>query len=128
MGLLAIDAQMRFADREGLFAWFQDHAASHTHYAFKLYSTYGVQSPLFDLIDLRAQADWANAMQRHGGMTPALHDWLLAHTRLHQAESVPLNLATPPDLTTVDFGVEQQFYDWMDDHQALHDAQDQVLT
>lgn len=102
----------------------------HQRYAAKLSSKYGVQPPLFDLIDLRAAADWAHAMEQQdkGEMTPALHSWLLAHTRLHQAESAPLNLATPPDLTTVDFRDEGQFYDWINDHQALHDAQDQVLT
>lgn len=119
-----------FANREALFVWALEHAMTHQRYASKLATKFGIQPPLFDLIDLRTMADWAQAMEQRdkGQMTSAMHSWLLAHTRLHQAEAAPLNLASPPDLTTVDFRDEQQFYDWMDDHQALHDAQDLVLT
>jgi len=117
-----------FGNREALFIWMFEHAMIHHRYAANLFLRYGVQPPLFDLVDQLAAQDWASAMSERTGMTPALHEWLLAHTRLHQAESVPLNLATPPDLTTVDFRDEQQFYDWMDDHQALHDAQDLFLS
>jgi hypothetical protein len=130
MSALDFASQMNFGDRRGLQEWFLAHAQQHQLYAGNLVSRYGAQPPLFDLADPAMTEEWATAMQQKqdGVMTPRMVAWLLAHQALHAAEFVTIGAGQPVDLSQVDFRDEGQFYDWMSNHIALHDAEDQVLT
>lgn len=53
-------------------------------------------------------------------------DWLLDHWQRHRDECAPLGIPVP-DLSTVDFSDEFQYYDWMLQHKNLHQNQNAAL-
>lgn len=54
-------------------------------------------------------------------------DYLYAHYQVHLANATALNITDLPDLSTADFSNPEQVSDWLDLHQQVHLAENQVL-
>jgi hypothetical protein len=126
---LGLSSAMAFGDSQALMVWFADHFLLHNAYVPKLQTVYLSPPPSFDLADTRAQGEWIKAMRPSEDPvpTPSLQAWLLAHENLHRAEWAALGYTQGIDLSTVDFRKERAFYDWMNYHQQMHDAEDTQL-
>lgn len=83
---------------------------AHLQYQDAMFTQKGVQVPGFDMAELGNPQEWA-----------------LAHYEIHRAINNTLALPEPSDLLTFDLGKQGPFYDWMYNHQALHDATDTIL-
>jgi hypothetical protein len=127
--ILDLESQLAFGHAEGLMFWFNAHAQQHSNYVTKLTQTYKVVPPSTPLRDQGAMRDWIEAMQQgeQGHMTNQLQEWLLAHEKLHLVELTAIGDVSPIDISTVDFRVADEFYDWMYNHIQMHDTQDGLL-
>ncbi len=103
-------SNMRFGDREAFLIFLGDHALAHTQYQAAMFAQKGVQIPGFDMAELGNPQEWA-----------------LAHYEIHRATNSVLLLAEPTDLLDLDLDNEARFYDWIYQHQLLHDATDTIL-
>lgn len=124
-----LQSQMNFGDEESLRDLFLVHRFVHDQYSAQIVAQGGLPTPTAGLSSEIALADWVVTMKGDSpGLMPALGDWLQLHQNLHQAEFQAVNTGFLPDLVDVDFSDQQQFYDWMELHRALHKQQDSVLT
>jgi hypothetical protein len=107
-----IDLQCIFNNKDAT-AWkifLGDHSFCHSTIGRKVVEIYNltpIQYPLSNLIDI--------------------NDWLLRHNDEHKSIAAIIGISTPPDLISVDFSKEDQFYNWMYNHQAIHDQIKQVI-
>lgn len=124
--MLDIASMMPYANGEALRDFALTHRLAHDAIASAVAAQFSVATPNFDVADERAHQEWELLMLHAEGAptTPsqALKDWLTVHQRLHQAEYGAAGLSELPDLSTVNFHDRGQFYQWMQDHQAIHDA------
>ena len=54
-------------------------------------------------------------------------DYLFLHNEVHKSNAIFLNISGVPDLSTVDFSDRNQVSDWMNEHQAVHIAENTAL-
>ena len=126
-----IDSQFPFGDAVGLRQFLLVHRFVHQSYQDALQAQYGQSFSTFGLNSQSAEQDWIESMEkrRRGSETLSLSDWLSLHASLHAAEYAVIGGTgnVPPDLSTVDFADPQQFADWMNTHQIMHDYTNQQL-
>lgn len=129
MSSLGLSSSMVFGDAQALMLWFAEHFSLHNSYVGKMQTVFGTSPPAFDALDLRAQEEWIKSMtaDEKPAATPNLYAWLLAHEDLHRAEWDAIGYTQDIDLSTVDFRKPDSFYDWMNFHQQIHDAEDNQL-
>jgi hypothetical protein len=132
MVILDVEAQMVFGDAQALARFMFAHANLHQRYGALIQQKFGSQTPLFDLTDETAQREWGALMEAREDGEPkpssdAIDTWLRMHDALHSAEIAALKIGTTSGLQSVDFSNEEQFYDWMNDHQQYHDLEDSAL-
>jgi hypothetical protein len=130
--LIGLSAQTKWGDTPGLVAFFGDHAFQHVAYAQLARKTYSRDTPLFDVADQRALAEWIATMDRakkkeRAEAPEALRQWLEKHNALHIGEVVAMGINATVDLSTVDLADPGAFDDWMNAHAALHALQDRKL-
>lgn len=107
---LDLQSSMRFGDKEAFLIFLGDHAMAHTQYQAAMFTATGVQIPGFDMAELGNPKEWA-----------------LAHYEIHRAINSVLKLPEPVDLLDFDVERETPFYDFLINHQYLHDATDSIL-
>lgn len=95
---------VKFADRDSLRNFLFENGRQHQLFR-EVFFDAGLEVPAFPLID----ADIDN-----------LDDWLLAHQVEHNAFATLLGLDNPVDLLDVDWNDEEDFYDWLSGHLAIH--------
>lgn len=76
-----------------------------------MFAQFGMQISGFDMADLGNPEDWK-----------------LFHYEIHRAINGALGLPEPADLLDMDLKNEQNFNDFMLDHQYLHDFTDKILN
>lgn len=99
-----------FGDADGYLEFLGDHAMAHLQYQQAMFTQAGVQIPSFDMAELGRPEEWA-----------------LAHYEIHRAINSVLKLPEPSDLLDFDIEREASYYDWMNNHQSLHDVTDAIL-
>lgn len=99
-----------FGDRDGYLSFLGDHAIAHQQYQAAMFAQTGVQIPGFDMAELGNPNEWA-----------------LAHYEIHRAINSVLGLPEPTDLLDFSVDKEDTYYDFMINHQYLHDATDGIL-
>lgn len=99
-----------FGDRAGYLEFLGDHAMAHLQYQQAMFAQFGIQVPGFDMAELGKP-----------------HEWALAHYEIHRAINSVVNLPEPSDLLDFDIEKESAYYDWMVNHQNLHDTTDTIL-
>ena len=105
-----LQSNMHFGDKEAFLVFLGDHAMAHQQYQAKMFTQAGVQVPGFDMAELGNPTDWA-----------------LQHYEIHRAINNTLKLPDPSDLLAFEVDQEAAFYDWLINHQYLHDATDVSL-
>ena len=127
-------SQIEFGDEDGMHDFFFVHRLVHIQVDGAI-TRAGLGVPPNATIDSeRALQGWLQQMRKgrnpdadvEPGAAYALTDWLQLHDNLHQSEYAALNLGEAPDLSVVDFSQENQFYDWMYAHSAIHDTLNQA--
>ncbi len=125
---IGLQSQMLFGDDASLYDFFLVHRMLHDQYAVKIAAAGKGATPTGGMSSESALQAWISAMRKQGpGSAPVLLDWLKLHQNLHQAEYQALGFGLLPDLIDVDFSLEDQFYDWMYGHAAIHTIQSQAL-
>jgi hypothetical protein len=130
-----LSATTGFNDTQGLRNFLLAHRFVHLETANALSAKYNVPFSTFGLDSQLAEDAWVQAMQQgaqgqRGVKQPAsLQDWLNVHAAIHNASYSLLagQGAVAPDLSVVDFAQADQFYDWMQAHQEMHDYEYQQL-
>jgi hypothetical protein len=127
-----LDSQLPFGDGPGLRAFMLTHRFVHSQIAVYVLAQYGIQLSDFGLLNEIAVHQWEELMRqgRTSSVPQALQDWLNLHNTLHNQEFEAFsgeNLVGLPDLSSVNFSSQEQFYDWMTTHQELHDYEQSVL-
>jgi hypothetical protein len=132
---LDLQAQTTFNDASGLRDFLLVHRFVHMETANAITAKYGVPFSTFGLDSQIAEDAWIQAMQAgaQGRKVPqpsSLQDWLNVHADIHnQSYTLIAGQGTvAPDLSVVDFADAEQFYDWMEVHQAMHDFEYQQLN
>jgi hypothetical protein len=121
-----------FNDRSGFFNFMLVHRFVHEQAAAAISAKFGVPFSTFGLSSRLAEEAVAELMAqgKPGQRAPAgLQDWLKVHADIH-VQSYTLLGQSPtvaPDLSQVDFGSSDQYYDWMYVHQQMHDFEYQQL-
>ena len=105
-----------YGDSDSLTTFLGEHTIAHN----------GIDEAMIDLlgIDPINVPLETNIEQFLGGRNT---DWLLTHYQVHTNISAILGLTGLPDLADVDLKDEQQFYDWMDAHNAEHQKINLIL-
>lgn len=122
-----------YGDAQGLRQFMLDHRFVHAQTAFAVVTQFNVSLPSIGLSSSAAEDAWIALMEagqrgEHQVTPLALTDWLNLHSQLHQYEyEVIAPSISAPDLSTVDFSKADQFYDWMQAHQQIHDSISQAL-
>jgi hypothetical protein len=130
--IIDLAASAGFSDQSGMQNFFLVHRFVHDETAAALTAKYNVAQSSFGVTDQIAEREWLKLMadaKPGQPVPPALQIWLQVHNDIHVATYTLLG-QTPdgaPDLSLVDFGSEQEFYDWMYDHQQIHDWEQQSL-
>lgn len=101
---------MLYGDQAGFLVFLGDHAMAHLQYQQAMFTQTGVQVPGFDMAELGNPEEWK-----------------LAHYEIHRSINSVLGLPEPSDLLDFEITKESSFYDWMINHQYLHDATDTIL-
>lgn len=127
MSNIQVVSQMQFGDTNALHDFALAHRFAHAQIDAKIAALGGGAMPDVALDSDAAIAVWAAAMQGESVDADPLNDWLQLHGALHQAEYSALGLGYAPDLTTVDFRSQGQFYNWMFSHSIVHDTLDTRL-
>jgi hypothetical protein len=130
--IIDLSATTSFADESGINNFFLVHRFIHDQTATALTQRFGVSASSFGVFDTSAQAEWIDLMKKkEPGTRPpqALAVWLKVHSDIHIATYGLLGQTptTAPDLSIVDFGSEEQYYDWMYVHQQMHDFEQASL-
>jgi hypothetical protein len=95
---------VKFGDRDSLGEFLFENGLQHKLFQ-ETFMDQGIAVPVYPLID----ADIDN-----------LDDWLLAHQVEHQAFASQLNLENPFNMLDTDWNVEEDFYDWLNQHYNVH--------
>jgi len=74
----------------------------------------GVTLAGYDLIDLDDTKD-------------SREDWLSNHYKAHETLAVVLHLAAPPDLLDIELNDDNQFSNWLQIHQQIHQQLDSIF-
>lgn len=127
-------SQIGFGEEEPLRDFFFVHRLVHLQVDGVIVNAGGGSMPNATIDSERALEGWIAQMRRgrdpnmiaEPGAAYALSDWLQLHDNLHQAEYAALRLGLAPALSEVDFTQQNQFYDWMYAHSAIHDTLDQA--
>lgn len=107
---IGLQSATLFGDSDGYLEFLGDHAMAHLQYQQAMFVQAGVQIPGFDMAELGDPKEWA-----------------LSHYEIHRAINSVLKLPEPADLLDFDIKNESSFYDWMNNHQSLHDLTDAIL-
>jgi hypothetical protein len=124
--IIDLAASAGFADQSGMKNFFLVHRFVHDQTANALTARFNVAASSFGVTDQIAEEQWLKTMadaKPGQPAPPALQTWLKVHADIHVATYTLLG-QTPtaaPDLSIVDFGSQQEFYDWMYAHQQMHD-------
>lgn len=105
-----LQSSIKFGDADAWSVFMGDHAMAHLQYQAAMFTQKGIQVPGFDMATLGHPDEWA-----------------LAHYEIHRAINNTLGLPEPSDLLTFDMEKQGPFYDWLTNHQYLHDATDTLL-
>jgi hypothetical protein len=130
--IIDLAASTGFSDQSGMRNFFLVHRFVHDQTAAALTAKFSVPQSSFGITDEIAEREWLKVMAdaKPGQPVPAaLQTWLKVHSDIHIATFSLLG-QTPtgaPDLSTVDFGSQQEFYDWMYAHQNMHDFEQSAL-
>ena len=130
---LDIFSQIEFGDGHGVRAFMLAHSLIHDEEAVAIAAQFGVSQSTFAMRNGSAEDAWVARMAERGekGQIPfALQDWLEWHADIHNQtyQIIGGNAGVQaPDLSQVDFGNAEQFYDWMQSHQQMHDFEQQSL-
>jgi hypothetical protein len=128
-----LDSQIQYGDTEGLRQFFLTHRFVHAQTALAISQQFSIALPSIGLASGAAEDAWSELMTaRINGEsrqpTQPLLDWLNLHAQLHQHEYSAVSPSLiAPDLSTVNFNNEEQFNEWMQAHQQMHDAVSQSL-
>ena len=95
---------VKYGDDESLSAFLFENGLQHRLFQ-QTFMDKNIQVPVFPIMD----ANTAN-----------LDDWLLAHQVEHQAFASQLNLENPFNMLDTDWNVEEDFYDWLNQHYNVH--------
>lgn len=130
--IIDLSATTSFGDDSGMKNFFLVHRFIHDQTAAALTAKFNVAASSFGIFDSNADTEWLKLMKdAKAGTTPppALRNWLQVHADIHVANYVLLGQTptTAPDLSVVDFGDQEQFYDWMYVHQQMHDFEQASL-
>lgn len=130
--IIDLAATTTFGDDQGMKNFFFVHRFVHDATAQALTARFGVNASSFGIVDSLAEDAWLKLMRdkKPGQKIPnSLLGWLKIHSDMHIATYTLLGQTptTAPDLSQVDFGSEDQFYDWMFVHQEMHDFEQQSL-
>lgn len=126
---IQVQSQMNFGDENSLQDFFFVHRLVHIQVDGVIATNGGGSMPNSTIDSERALETWGGLMVEReidDGGRAALLDWLQLHANLHQAEYSALQLGVAPELGVVDFAQQNQFYDWMYAHSAVHDTLDQA--
>ena len=130
--IIDLAATVGFKDLSGMRNFFLVHRFVHDAEAQALTQRYAVPASSFGISDQSAEEVWLNLMQQGKPRQPmpkSLTNWLRNHADIHIANYTLLG-QTPtaaPDLSQVDFGSQEEFYDWMYAHQQMHDFEQSSL-
>jgi len=116
-----IDSQTFYGDADGLRNFFLTHSIAHRLYAIAAVGRFNTSLPSLNLYDTSALDSWIQCMHDGANVTQALRAWLEAHNNLHQSELQLVNQSGLYDFSVLNPQSEEQFYDWMQTHQAIHD-------
>ena len=94
----------KFGDRDSLGEFLFENGVQHRLFQEQLMDQ-GIALPIFPIID----ADLDN-----------LDDWLLVHNVEHLAFASQLGLDNPFNMMDTDWNVEDDFYDWLNQHYNVH--------
>jgi hypothetical protein len=130
--IIDLAATTGFGDDSGMKNFFLVHRFVHDATAAALTEKFGVNASSFGVSDASASGEWLSLMKQGKPGTrppPALAGWLKLHADIHVATYALLGqtATTAPDLSLVDFGDKEQFYDWMYVHQQMHDFEQASL-
>ena len=103
MNFEALNA-VKFGDRDSLGEFLFENGLEHRLFQ-QTFMDAGISVPIFPIMD----ADIDN-----------LDDWLLAHQVEHQSYASLLGLENPFNLLDTDWNVENDFYDWLNQHYNIH--------
>lgn len=120
-----IQSTMRFGDEVGLKDFFFVHRLVHQGVDAVIATRGNGVMPNAAIDSTLALAAWLAFMRQddvNDEERYALNDWLQLHDQLHQDEYAAFGLGQAPTLGSVDFSNDQQFYDWMFVHGAVHDT------
>ena len=95
---------VKFGDRDSLGEFLFENGLQHRLFQ-QTFMDAGIAVPVFPIMD----ADIDN-----------LDDWLLAHQVEHQAFASELSLENPFNMLDTDWNVEEDFYDWLNEHYNVH--------
>jgi hypothetical protein len=130
--IIDLSATTSFGDDSGMKNFFLVHRFIHDQTAAALSAKFHVASSSFGIYDSLADEAWLALMKNGKAGTrppPALAGWLKIHADIHVANYTLLGQTptTAPDLSLVDFGDQEQFYDWMFVHSQMHDFEQSSL-
>jgi hypothetical protein len=97
-------ASVKFGDRESLGEFLFENELEHRLFQ-NVFMDQGIRVPIFPIQDVD---------------TTNLDDWLMAHQVEHQAFASLLGLENPFNLLDTDWNVENDFYDWLNQHYDIH--------
>jgi hypothetical protein len=122
-----LQSQTSFGDEMGLRGFFMDHRLAHAQIDNVIAQASLGNMPSAALGSDSALDAWVTLMREKDAPDTgrrAFSDWLQLHANLHEAEYLALGLGDAPDLGTLDGASEEQYYDWMYAHGAVHDTLD----
>lgn len=137
-GLLDFYSQMNFGDGTALKDFALAHRLAHQAISSAIADAGEPATSSFDVADGRAHSAWELLMldkDAPGQAREALDAWLQLHADMHQSEYDALNLGDITDsfegqsfdLASVDMTKPDEFYVWMQNHQQIHDTEDNAL-
>jgi hypothetical protein len=121
-----------FNDASGLRNFLLVHRFVHLAESQAFQAKFGVTVSTFGIDSQAAEDAWVALMREGAAGRPipaALRDFLQVHAFIHNQSYTLLGQSATlaPDLSVVDFGDAQQYYDWMSVHQDMHDFEYQQL-
>ena len=118
---IGLQSQMLFGDEQSLRDFFLVHRMVHDAYSKAIIAKGGPVMPTGGLSNEFALKEWGALMRGADiGKAAVLRDWLELHQNLHHAAYAAVGFGLLPDLVDTDFAQEDQFYDWMFGHEAIH--------
>ena len=115
-----------FNDRQGFQNFLLVHRFVHDATAAALTRKFAIPVSSFGIAGQLAEEQMLSLMAggQPGQPVPVgVQDWLKVHADIHNQSYTLLGQSptVAPDLSQVDFGSAEQFYDWMYAHQEMHD-------